>query len=285
MGKFKFKTNIVERYANGEGSYTIGKDEGCSYNTVLRALKRERVDTSLTPWTKKEIAQLIKLYPVTAVGELPVLFPRREKGNIINMVSRLRLKKQAIRKKCKDCAEVFILKNKHERMVCAKCSKKKYTQSNLEKAKKAQEKWLSKNPYYLKEYCRRPEVKKRMYNYMKRLRAENPKFRLDMNMGIAIYQALRDKKGGRRWESLVEYSFDDLTKHLEVLFDKNMKWENYGSYWHIDHIKPRSLFYYTTPDELEFKQCWALDNLQPLEKHANMRKSNKFVVEKSSENM
>lgn len=55
-----------------------------------------------------------------------------------------------------------------------------------------------------------------------------------------------------------------------------MNWDNYGSYWHIDHIKPISLFKYETAEDPEFKKCWALDNLQPLEKIANLKKGNKF---------
>ncbi len=57
-----------------------------------------------------------------------------------------------------------------------------------------------------------------------------------------------------------------------------MSWENYGSYWWLDHIKPRSSFNYESPDDKELKECWALENLQPLEKIANIRKGNKILV-------
>jgi hypothetical protein len=55
-----------------------------------------------------------------------------------------------------------------------------------------------------------------------------------------------------------------------------MTMENYGSYWHIDHIKPRSLFTYTSIEDEQFKKCWALSNLQPLEALENIRKGNKY---------
>ena len=58
-----------------------------------------------------------------------------------------------------------------------------------------------------------------------------------------------------------------------------MTWENQGSYWHIDHIKPKSLFEYDSIDHPEFKKCWSLDNLQPLEAKENMRKNNKYSEE------
>ena len=55
-----------------------------------------------------------------------------------------------------------------------------------------------------------------------------------------------------------------------------MSWDNYGSYWHVDHIKPKSLFHYNNSENPEFKKCWALENLQPLEKFENIRKRDKY---------
>ena len=55
-----------------------------------------------------------------------------------------------------------------------------------------------------------------------------------------------------------------------------MSWENYGSYWHIDHIKPDSRFIYESVEDIEFKKCWALSNLQPLKAEDNLKKSNKW---------
>jgi 5-methylcytosine-specific restriction endonuclease McrA len=61
-----------------------------------------------------------------------------------------------------------------------------------------------------------------------------------------------------------------------------MTWDNHGKYekgkkkWQIDHIKPKSLFNFETPEDPEFKECWALENLQPLEAMENIKKGNKF---------
>lgn len=64
--KTQFKTNIVERYKNGESSYQIGKSEGCSYNAVLRELKRRGINTGVRFWTKKEIEKLWSYCPLTS---------------------------------------------------------------------------------------------------------------------------------------------------------------------------------------------------------------------------
>ena len=45
-----------------------------------------------------------------------------------------------------------------------------------------------------------------------------------------------------------------------------MTWENYGSYWEIDHIVPISWF---KTNEQVINYAWKLSNLQPLEKHIN----------------
>lgn len=103
-----------------------------------------------------------------------------------------------------------------------------------------------------------------------------PRNRLNYNIASKISSILKGKKAGRSWESLVGYKIEDLISHLENRFDSKMNWENYGNYWHLDHIKPRSLFNFTTPEEHGFKDCWALENLQPLEKIQNIKKSNKY---------
>ena len=110
----------------------------------------------------------------------------------------------------------------------------------------------------------------------KNRRKIDAKFRLDSNMSSLISQSLKGKKAGRSWKKLAGYFIEDLIKHLESKFDNKMSWDNYGSYWWIDHIKARSLFKYETAEDPEFKKCWALENLQPLEKIKNIKKGNKF---------
>jgi len=81
--------------------------------------------------------------------------------------------------------------------------------------------------------------------------------------------SLKEGKSRRSWRELVGYGIEDLMIHLEERFDDKMTWKNYGSYWHIDHIRPKNLFHYITPKDKEFKECWALNNLTPLFTPAN----------------
>ncbi len=113
-------------------------------------------------------------------------------------------------------------------------------------------------------------------NYIKNKLKTNNEFRLRFNFSSLFRYHFKNKKGGSTFE-ILGYSVFDLKNHLQAKFDKNMNWDNYGSYWHIDHIKPASLFNHENTNEL--KKCWELDNLQPLEAIENMRKGNRYYGE------
>lgn len=114
------------------------------------------------------------------------------------------------------------------------------------------------------------------YNEYARLRRQNdPKLRIAQTVSRSIAHSLRGRKAGRHWETLVGYTLDDLMRHLESQFLLGMTWERYGEF-HIDHIRPIASFNFTSPDDLEFRQCWALSNLQPLWAEDNMRKGAKW---------
>lgn len=94
---------------------------------------------------------------------------------------------------------------------------------------------------------------------------QDPKRRVDDAISGGIWRALKGKKGGKSWRTMVDYTLDDLMDHLEKQFAPGMTWENYGrGGWEVDHIIPRSVFNYTDSAHLDFKRCWALDNLQPM---------------------
>lgn len=111
--------------------------------------------------------------------------------------------------------------------------------------------------------------------HKRRAYASQPHMRLHSNVSRAIRAAIRLNKSGRGWESLVGYSRADLVAHLERLFTEGMSWENYGA-WEIDHKRPRSSFSFTTAEDQQFKECWALTNLQPLWMPDNRRKHARY---------
>lgn len=100
-----------------------------------------------------------------------------------------------------------------------------------------------------------------------------PKGNLSSTMSKRINESLRKgMKAGRHWETLVDYTVDQLKAHLEKLFKPGMTWENYGTVWHIDHKTPIAVFNFEHPEDVDFRLCWSLKNLQPLEASKNMSK-------------
>jgi hypothetical protein len=71
---------------------------------------------------------------------------------------------------------------------------------------------------------------------------------------------------------LVGYTIDQLKDHLEKLFTKEMTWDNYGIFWEIDHKVPIAVYNFEQPEDIDFKLCWSLKNLQPLECSKNRSK-------------
>jgi hypothetical protein len=56
-----------------------------------------------------------------------------------------------------------------------------------------------------------------------------------------------------------------------------MTWENYGTKWHIDHIKPCKSYNFENIEEIE--DCFNWKNIRPCFAIENLRKSNKLIPE------
>jgi len=117
------------------------------------------------------------------------------------------------------------------------------------------------------------------YNRQKGYREATPSNKINYRMSLQIYDSLRYNKGGRHWEELVGYTLDDLKINLENKFLEGMNWGNMGK-WHIDHIIPKSSFKFQTNDDKEFKDCWSLENLQPLWAYDNLVKGKKMGLQR-----
>lgn len=104
---------------------------------------------------------------------------------------------------------------------------------------------------------------------------ENPKLKLSNWIALGMRNSLKGNKRNRSWRNYVNYTVEELKKHLEKQFKEGMTWDNHGQ-WHIDHKIPISAFNFTKPEHLDFKKCWALKNLQPMWAFKNISKSNKL---------
>jgi hypothetical protein len=156
----------------------------------------------------------------------------------------------------------WYLKNKEKYQ---KRGRENYLQ-NKEYHREKTYRWMRENPEQLRAIGRKAKAKLLL----------TTRGRLDQRISSAIKSRLQGKvKGGRSWGTLVEFTVNDLQKHLEKKFVAGMSWENMGE-WHLDHKIPRSVFNYNSPEDIDFSRCWALSNLQPLWKTDNISKSNRL---------
>lgn len=101
---------------------------------------------------------------------------------------------------------------------------------------------------------------------------EKPERKVKHYVSKSIRESLKKRKrrkNGITFDHL-PYTMVELKEHLEKQFEPWMSWDNYGTAWHIDHIVQHNLFDYKSMDDPAFAECWALSNLRPLEKHANL---------------
>lgn len=124
---------------------------------------------------------------------------------------------------------------------------KEYYQNNKESIKLKQKLWREQNKDKLKDYDkqRNKTIARKVSHF--------------------IHQGLRKTSTlNQHWENTVYYDFGALITHLEGQFTSEMNWNNYGSYWEIDHIIPQCTLPFTSTEDLNFKICWSLLNLRPL---------------------
>jgi hypothetical protein len=111
-------------------------------------------------------------------------------------------------------------------------------------------------------------------------RQTNPQWKLKANLRGRYLDALKRHTSGGKVNKhhsaikLIGCNIEYYKQYLEQQFQSDMSWENYGTLWEIDHIKPCALFDLTKEEEQ--KQCFHHTNTQPLYKIDNRRKGDKY---------
>jgi len=106
-------------------------------------------------------------------------------------------------------------------------------------------------------------------------RYSTPEYRIKRNTARHIHHSLKGDIKHDRTNVLLGIKISDYKEYLECMFDDKMTWENYGSFWHIDHIIPISFFYLNNIDEQ--KMAFNFKNTRPLSKKENLCKNNKSI--------
>ncbi len=154
-------------------------------------------------------------------------------------------------------------------------TKKQYHLKHKDKIKEYTLKWREENKDILSEKQKKYNRKRQHIRNIKDIerRKNDPQFRILCAIRGRIGMLLKQNKTNLTIE-LLGCSLEIFKSYLETQFKPEMNWNNYSTYWEIDHIIPCSSFDLT--DIEQQKQCFHYTNTQPLTKKENRIKSNKL---------
>ena len=163
---------------------------------------------------------------------------------------------------CLECSIEYRNEHKDE----AKEYSKKYIQTNIERLKAYKGEWYKDNKSDINEQRRI------RYN-------EDINFKILCNTRTRINATLRGKNKSSHTIELIGKSIEDYHNYLESTFYDDIRWDNYGTYWHIDHIIPLCSFDLTDPKQQKLAFNWsntrafkAIDNRNKISYDMNMRR-------------
>jgi regulator of replication initiation timing len=158
---------------------------------------------------------------------------------------------------CLDCKR----QHKKDNLELYIASFKKHQDKNKDKIQERSYAWKDKNPDIIRESKR---------NWRRR----NP-FQGFVRDTLSRVERLSGKKkvGFKGVELILGYDQKEFKDHIESLWQDGMHWGN-RSEWHIDHIKPVSLF--IKEGVTDISKINALSNLQPLWAADNLRKGKSY---------
>lgn len=174
---------------------------------------------------------------------------------------------------CKVCEINIEVPNRRTKM-CVDCSHQKklercsrYKANNKEKIMIYNKKYKLAHKDEISEYNKKYNTDNRQEIQMRQTIQHRERRHTDMNYKISIairnrISKFRSISGFGSIKNIIGCSIQDFTIWLEHNFTKNMSWENYGTYWHIDHVILCEIFDLTNMEEI--KLCFNWKNMRPL---------------------
>lgn len=87
------------------------------------------------------------------------------------------------------------------------------------------------------------------------------KFKIIKKWQIALRRYVILQKGSLAYTTYFGINSNMFRKWVELLFDKDMSWDNFGTHWKFEHIAPVN--YFKLENESELKLCWNFINIRP----------------------
>lgn len=156
---------------------------------------------------------------------------------------------------------------------------KQYRESHQESLAKYHKEYGQKNRNWIKaknknKYQRTKATRRKQA--LQKYRTDSA-YRLHVSLRNRAYRALNGKfKTGSAVRDM-GCTGQEACDYLESLFNEHMTWDNWGTYWQVDHIYPMNAA--NLEDRVEFLAVNNWRNLQPLEKVANIRKGDTVTPE------
>lgn len=203
-------------------------------------------------------------------------------------------KKKAANKAWYEANKEYALKRNNERR-----KKRRQDPEYREKERIRSTKWNLENPEYKKKWqkdyyeANKEKLYQKVYKWRENVkgkskekllktkaawnrkkRKEDPLFALKERIRGRIGQAIRQggwKKKKSKTQEILGCTFEELMKHIEQQFPKNMNWDNRDE-WDIDHIIP----FVAADNENELYALSHYKNIQPLWSKENESKNDSY---------
>lgn len=216
--------------------------------------------------------------------------------------------KDGLSYECKACmkerVKEWYFKNKNK----VRQQNKKWTENNRDKVKEYRIRYKQKDPERFKRLqkaCDQRRIKNNPTKY-KEIDKRKTQKRFANGKAYALHKKkLENDPHYKVWRSIVQTQHRELKQygskkqnksmtltgctvqefklHIESQFQEGMTWHNRGEVWHIDHIKPVSLFDLTKEEDQ--RRCFHYLNQRPLWTKDNIKKSNKYDWNKKHEKL
>lgn len=186
--------------------------------------------------------------------------------------------KSGLTAQCKICLRKRAKNYRTENSKKFKETRKKYYYNNTDKMKlysiKSVIKQKDNKVLYDIEY--RANNKEKIAAYKKKWekeRKDDPIFKIKKNLRRRVHHALKGTRKSDNTFILIGCTAKFFRDYIEKQFSNEMTWDNYGSFWHIDHIIPCYTFDLTLEEEQ--RKCFHYSNQRPLLAIENLKRPKK----------
>lgn len=163
----------------------------------------------------------------------------------ITSIEKKRASKKAWRKNNPDKVKAHKKTSRENNLDKVKAYDKAYYEKNRNKVNARNKAWQKNNPDKVRAAAKawREKNRDKCNEYLKKARS-TPKGLLNTRISNGVRDSLvRVKKQGHQWKSMVDFTVEQLQKHLEKKFTKGMSWDLFlKGEIHIDHKIPISAF-------------------------------------------